>query len=613
VKEFVDFLGGQAPYDRLESEDLARLAAVVEVEFFAAGDEIITYGATDLDHIFVVRTGSVEVVDRGTVVDVLGPGDTFGHVAVLSGLPTALSVRAGEDTLCYRLPDPRTLVGDPARLQYRHFNTLVARQRLIAAGGPSSRMERPVSGAMKDVMWCEADATVRQTAERMTNEGQKAALVRLGTGFGIVTDDDFRRLIATGKIGLDAPVADIVSTPVQSIGADSTVWAAYLRMVDHGIHHLVITGPNGRPVGISAVMEMAAADVRHPLVVRNAITSARTLEELSEASRLLRPTIVELWDADVSSLQLGAVISAVVDAILRRILELHPQGPVLAALDHSWVLTGSMARQEPLPDSDVDTALIWATRIPPTEGPAPDPDAILRATAETLSRLPACGLRWSSHESNASDTAFNKSLVSWHRAVTSWNNSSARDWENPLLAMAMLDSRALTRPSLLRDIHTGLTAAAKNRPFMAALARMSLVHRPPVGFDRNKVIERFGKRRGYLDLRDKGLRPIASLGRLLALRTGTLEGSTPQRFDTSASAGFITDDESDTLKDAFHLCYGIVFEQEVENIRSGKTSSSLIVPAHLDPLRRRHLREAFRAVSDLQESIAGRLVSSAGP
>src|SRR5262245_17022568 len=124
MKEFVEFLGAQAPYDRLEPDDLERLARAVEVEYFAAGGVSVARGSPGLEHIYIVRTGSVEVLSRGRVVDVLGQGDTFGHVSVLSGLPPALSVRAAEETLCYRLPDPRSLVREPGRLKYAHYGTL---------------------------------------------------------------------------------------------------------------------------------------------------------------------------------------------------------------------------------------------------------------------------------------------------------------------------------------------------------------------------------------------------------------------------------------------------------------------------------------------------------
>ena len=86
MKEFVDFLGSQPPYDRLDRDDLDRLARALEVDLFAAGTTIVSENGPRLDHIYVVRTGAVEVLDRGRTVDVLTPGNSFGHISVLSGL-----------------------------------------------------------------------------------------------------------------------------------------------------------------------------------------------------------------------------------------------------------------------------------------------------------------------------------------------------------------------------------------------------------------------------------------------------------------------------------------------------------------------------------------------
>lgn len=77
MQEFADFLGSQPPFDVLSAEDLTRLARQVEVEYFAA----------PLDHLYVIGTGAVEITDRGRTGDLLGPGDTFGHISVLTGVP----------------------------------------------------------------------------------------------------------------------------------------------------------------------------------------------------------------------------------------------------------------------------------------------------------------------------------------------------------------------------------------------------------------------------------------------------------------------------------------------------------------------------------------------
>jgi len=204
VKEFVDFLGGQPPYDALGGEDLERLVAHLEVEYFAAGSIVVAEGAERLDHMWVVRTGELEVVDRGHVVDVLGPGDTFGHVSVLSNLPPVVSVRAAEDSLCLRLPDPRTLLSQPERLRFTHLGTMVSQERLTRPG-IMGRAGRPVSAVMQPIVWCVAADRVRDVARSVGAATHSCALIRAGDEIGIVTDRDFRQRVATGEVDLDAP------------------------------------------------------------------------------------------------------------------------------------------------------------------------------------------------------------------------------------------------------------------------------------------------------------------------------------------------------------------------------------------------------------------------
>src|SRR5690349_24502824 len=101
VAELSDFLGGQAPFDALDPEDLARLIAHVEVESFAAGAIVVGEGEP-LSVVWVVRTGVLEVIDGERVVDLLGPGDMFGLEWLLSGLPSPVLVRGHEHSQCLR-------------------------------------------------------------------------------------------------------------------------------------------------------------------------------------------------------------------------------------------------------------------------------------------------------------------------------------------------------------------------------------------------------------------------------------------------------------------------------------------------------------------------------
>lgn len=601
MKEFLEFLGEQSPYDRLDDDDLLRLASAVEVEYFTSGTVIVEADAEPLDCLYVVRVGAVEVTDRGRTTDVLGAGETFGHISVLSGLPPPLQVSAIEDTLCYRLPDPRTILKHSERLQFAHYGGLVARERLISTGGSFARLERPIGEVAHPIAWCDADDSIRSVAELMTIAGRSCALFLRAGQIGIVTDDDFRRRVATGEVSVDAPISTIASTPAIAMSTDRTVSTAYLFMVEQGIHHLVVVDAVGTAVGIVRVVDMAAAEVRNPLVIRSAAAAATSMAELVEACRLLTPTTVELWDAGLPVEHVGALLSAMIESIFRKIVELHSSEPPLADLDCSWLLMGSLGRREPLPNSDVDTALAWAIREPTD---VEFTRARVAGAAEPLiAALKRCGLAPCPQGLNASSPLFNRSQRQWRDVADLWR-ANPGNVDYLLMASTVLDARAITRPALIRPMRSALVGGLGRDGFTRALSRFSMSDRPPSGFVRGFVVEHFGEQKGHLNLKKSGLRPVASLARALAQRTGDPTGSTPQRLERAQRSGLLTADEADALSGAFSLCYHLVFDSQVAAIKEGRPVESAIDPDTLDPLERRHLRSAFRTVSGIQERLS---------
>jgi len=97
------FLRAHPPFDALAPDVVERVAGSVDVEFFRAGTTIFSQGAEPVEHMRVVRSGAVEIVHDGHVLDLLGESELFGHASMLSGLPIGFEARAGEDTLCYRI------------------------------------------------------------------------------------------------------------------------------------------------------------------------------------------------------------------------------------------------------------------------------------------------------------------------------------------------------------------------------------------------------------------------------------------------------------------------------------------------------------------------------
>ena len=126
----------------------------------------------------MVRSGSVEVVHDGRVLDLLGPGELFGQASMISGLPTGFEARAAQDTVCYRIPAGvlRPLLARPAVLR-AIADSVVPRTATDASAVPG----RVGALIRMPPVLCRQDETIRAAARRMTDRGASAVLVRWPT------------------------------------------------------------------------------------------------------------------------------------------------------------------------------------------------------------------------------------------------------------------------------------------------------------------------------------------------------------------------------------------------------------------------------------------------
>lgn len=104
-------------------------------------------------------------------------------------------------------------------------------------------MSRPVRTARPDIS--AADAAKRCHEEDIGS----LVVVDEDDVVGIVTSDDFVRLLAEDPAARDRLLADFMSTDVHTIDATETVIDAASRMVAHGVSRLVVFDGDA-PVGL---------------------------------------------------------------------------------------------------------------------------------------------------------------------------------------------------------------------------------------------------------------------------------------------------------------------------------------------------------------------------
>jgi CRP-like cAMP-binding protein len=104
LKETTDFLATVPLFKSLKRTQLETLAKQASTQTFDTNEEIVTQGKSGVG-LFILVSGKAQVVHMQpdgtqTTVNVLGPTDFFGELALLTEGPRTASVVATEPTQC---------------------------------------------------------------------------------------------------------------------------------------------------------------------------------------------------------------------------------------------------------------------------------------------------------------------------------------------------------------------------------------------------------------------------------------------------------------------------------------------------------------------------------
>jgi CBS domain-containing protein len=606
MEDIAGFLGSHPPFDALEPGEAARVAAVTETEFSPAGKTIFSQGAGPVEYVWVVRTGAVEIIHNGRVLDLLGPGELFGHASMISGLPTGFEARAAEDTGCYRIPADvmRPLLARADVLRFVARSIVTGRDVPVAALASSADpVQRHVAALIRTPpLLCRADKPIREAAKQMTAEGASALLVRSGDKLGIVTDRDLRSRVIAGGVSPDAPVSAIMTEPVYTVTADRLGGDVLLDMLERDVHHIPVTSAAGEVLGVVDDVDLMEAEARKPFLLRRAIDLAASPADLATAAAGLDPMIIALRDARVAAEQVAAIRSVVLDALARRLAGLAVADAGDPPAPFTWFALGSLARRETVPSSDVDSALAWQD-----EGAGPDmSDYAARVARAVDDGLRACGMRPDAHGASASNPQFARSVASWRAALQKVSENLARD-QALVLVSVVSDCRPLWSSGPGAPVAGVLWEARGHPDLQRLLARFALSFRPPTGFLRDFVVEHSGERRGQLDIKHGGMIPIVDLARWAGVDAGVASASTLERLRAAEAAGTLDKTQARTLMEAFGYIFSLRLDHQLEQVRQGQPPDDFIDPKTLNPLARSYLREAFRAVASVQSGLSTEL------
>ena len=589
------FLAGHPPFDGVGSDRLRELAAEAVVHEQAAGTVLLVEDGPPATGLWVIVSGSMDIVHQGEVIQVLEPGECFGHPSLLTGMAPAFTVRARERSSCAVLAAAaaRRVLATEAGVAYVARSM---RKRLTRAGqtvhGLTDVGTTPVSAIMRPAVFVESQETIRAAAAKLGSGGVRALLVALpGDRLGIVTDADVRAGVGAGELSPDAPLAQLARSPAPTVPMRQLAIEATVDMLAAGVEHMAVVDGE-QVVGVLSAADLLGLDASSPIGLRHTILRAADQQVLERAVSHLPQQFVALSRAGVPSRDLGRVLSLAHDTVVTRLIDfsIWANGP--APMPWAWLDLGSAARREFTLASDQDNALAYATA-------APDADPYFaRLGADVNDGLARCGIGIDNNGVMAGNRLWRMAKADWLRT---FDECLAQPDESHLVrATVAFDFRpAAGGLGVAADLAARIRQAREHPQFMRLIARAAAGFPVALGFRGQLTTDKDGR----LDIKRGGIIPLVNLIRYHALSSAVTISPTLDRIDAVAAAGGLDRQEADALREAFEVITRIRFEHHAQLIGAGESPDNLIDPGALPPIARTDLREALLTVRRAQKRL----------
>ena len=606
LAEVRDFLARHHPFSELTPDALNALPAELTARYFRRGTTLVTAGQANR-HMVIIRSGAVDLIDaHGALVEREGEGACVGLSSVMSDGPSAYTMMAVEDTLALLLPAEafhRLLTSQPAfasffmKRQAGRIRSAVQSVQAQDAGGAILRT-RVADIAKRAPVAIAPTASIRDAAIAMSDARVSAILVTdAGRLMGILTDRDLRRVVAEG-LDPGAAVSTLMTSGPKTVGGDALAFEVLMNMTQQRIHHLPVVDDEGHAVGMVTAGDLMRLEESNPVYLVGDIAKQPDVAGLAASAKRLPSVVETLASQGMAAEDVQRVVTAVGDAIARRLLNLAEAELGTPPVPYCWVALGSQARLEQGVNSDQDSALLLS------DAARPEHDAYFAAlAARVVDGLEACGYPRCPGDMMASNPTWRKRLTDWGTEFGHWINSP--DSEALLHTQTFFDMRPLYGDN---GLHAALSrsvaaAAPKSPRFLQQLATQAQAWKVPLGFLRDFVVSDSGDHRRTFDLKAGGIAALVQMGRLFALARGITAVNTEARLRAASAAGGLSRENADNLIEAFRFIQEVKLQHQARQIRAGKAPDNHIDPAELSGLEKRQLRDAFEIVRKMQGAL----------
>lgn len=608
--EIRDYLATLPLFKDLNTDQLDSLPRRIAVRYLRRGSPFPPADA-QVPALYILRSGALELRDnQGTLLEKLGEGDWSAELCEQQLTTHQFSGVMVEDSLLYVLPCSQLTELRQSNPQFdsRFDASLTARlksalndQRQTLQKGVAD-LTLMVGGLLqRKPVTVPAQTSIREAARIMAEADISSLLITNAQGLaGIITDRDLRRrCVAVGR-DVNEPVSTIMTRDVVTIPPTMLLAEAVMHMTQLNVHHLPVVQEH-KPIGMISSSDIARVQSVNSAYFAMDVSRAQSISELVQISARLPDLQVQLVNSGATAQHIGEAVASVTDHLTQRLIALAEAEFGPAPMAYAWLAGGSQGRREQTSHSDQDNALLLAR----------EPDAAEANYFEQLARfvsdgLHACGFYYCPGEAMATNPKWRQPLNVWQQYYKRWIETP--DPKALMFASIFFDLRVVHGDVELYQAlqHEILSLAGKNRIFVAYMAANALHHRPPLGFFRTFVLINDGQHDATLDIKHRGVVPITDIARVYSLSSGIPDVNTATRLQQASEIGAMSEDMAESLRDALEFIATLRLQHQVRQITSGKTADNYLPPHVLSGLERTHLKDAFKLIQTMQETLANR-------
>ena len=585
------FDAGNAPFNRLNPEEIGIVRAALDIGYFRPGETIIARDGAP-DSLFIVIKGCVEERAGDEVVALRGPGDAFDSRALVEGRGSNAFV-AREETLLNLLPRDVTLRLINQNPRFASFFYLDISRKLdaISREEEAARFAPLMTARISDLTvrraeFIDATDSIQRAGARMSETSSYALFVREGERIGILTRSDLVNAVILERRPVENPVGRLAHSPVICVAPDDFVSTALLRMTKHNKRRIAVA-KDGEFVGLLEDIDLLSFLAGNAQLVAARIDRASSVAGVASAAQAIEPQIRTLRRQGVKI----EVVCEIVTDLNRR---LHAKlfsliAPQSIRERGCLIVMGSEGRGEQTFRTDQDNGLILSEPVP-----AKDLDQF---RADMFDALETCGFPPCPGEVMVRNPLWSKTLAEFRDDFRRWLALS--DEAGVMNVAIFYDAEAVAGDArLLQAAKQDLIEAMRGEPVhLARFARAVDAFPTPIGFFNNLVTSKADG--DALDLKKGGIFPIVHGVRALALEKGLSETNTAARIAKLAELATFEPGFARELTEALHYLMSMRLDAQIAE----RASTSLVRPGELSTMERDLLRDAFHVTKRLREQV----------